>query len=61
LASTADGSAMVPGATAEAAGSLGVEARVTDAASEARAERPAVLEEQTALPEASKGVVRHAI
>ena len=56
-----DGSAMVPGAMAEAAGSSGAKAEVTDATPEARAEKPAVLEEQTALPEASKGVVRHAI
>ena len=57
----ADGSVMVPGAVAEVAGSSGAEAGVADAAPEAKAEKPIVLEEQTVLPEVSKGVVGHAI
>ena len=55
----ADGSATVPGATAEATGSSRVEAGVTDATPEAGAEKPAVPEEQMALPETPKGMVRH--
>ena len=41
--------------------SSGVEAGATDAAPESRAEKPVVPEEQTALPEASEGVVGHAV
>ena len=61
LASTADGSAAALEATVGTAGSSGAKARVADVAPESRAERPAVPEEQTALPEASEGVVGHAI
>ena len=61
LASMADGSAMVPRAMAEAAGSSGAEAGVADATPEARVEKPTVPEEQTTLPEAPKGMVGHAI
>ena len=61
LASTVDGSAMVPGAMAEAAVSSGAEAGVVDAALESGAGKPAVPEERMALPEASKGVVGHAV
>ena len=61
LASTADGSATVPGVTVETARSLGAEARSTDAAPASRAGKPIVPEEQTALPEASTGVVGHAV
>ena len=50
---------MVPGATAEAAGSSGAEAGVIDAAPKAGVEKPIVLEEQTALLEAPKGMVGH--
>ena len=57
LASTADGLATVPGATAEAAGSSGAEAGVTDVVPRAGAEKPVVPEEQMVLPEASKGMV----
>ena len=45
LASKADGSAMMLGAMAEAAGSSGAKAEVTDATPEARAEKPAVSNE----------------
>jgi len=61
LVSMADGSATVPGATTEAAGSSGAEARVADAALEAGAEKSTMPKEHTALPKASKGVVRHAV
>ena len=61
LASTADGLATVPRATAEAARSSGADAGVADAAPEARAKKPIVLEEQTMFPEASTGVVGHAV
>ena len=37
------------------------EARVANAVLESRAEKPVVLEEQTALPKASKGMVGHAM
>jgi len=53
LAPTADRSVAVPGATTEA--------RVSHAVLESRIEKPAVLGEQTALPEVSEGVVRHAV
>ena len=56
-----DGLATVPEATAEAAGSSGAEAGVADAAPETEVEKPAVPEERMALPEASKGVVGHAV
>ncbi|XP_066358049.1 uncharacterized protein [Miscanthus floridulus] len=46
---------------AEAAGSLGAEARVTDAAPEAGAEKPTVPKEQTALPKSSNGVIGHVV
>ena len=61
LASTADEPVVVPGATARATGSLEVEAGVADTMSESRAEKPVVPEEQTALPEASKGMVGQAV
>ena len=61
MASMADGSATVPRAMAEATRSSEVEAGVTNAMPEARVEKPLVPEEQTALPEAPKGVVRHAV
>ena len=57
----ADRSATVPGATTKATGSSGAEAGVTDATSEARAEKPTVPEEQTTLPKVSKGLVGHAV
>ena len=56
-----DGLATVLRAMAKATGSLGAEARVSDAASEARVEKPAVPEEQMALPKALKGMVGHAV
>ena len=61
LAPTVDGSAVVPGATAVAAESSEVTARVADATSESAADKPVAPEEQTALPEASEGVVGHAV
>ena len=59
LASRVDGSMMVPRAMVEAVGSSRVEAGVTDAALEVEVEKPAVPEEQMALPETPKGMVRH--
>ena len=61
LAPMADGSAMKPRATIEATGASKADARVADAMPETRAEKLVVLEEQMALPEASEGVVRHAM
>ena len=61
LAPTADGSVAMPGATAEAAESLEADAGVADAASESTIDKLVVPEEQTALPEASEGVVGHAV
>ena len=61
LASTADGSATVPEATMETAESSGAEAKAADATLAFGAEGPTVPEEQTGLPEATEGVVRHAI
>ena len=61
MASTVDGSAIVPGAMVEAAGSSGVKAGVTDTAPESGAEEPAVSKKRTAPPKASKGMVRHAV
>ena len=57
----ADGSATVLGATAEIAGSSGAEAGATVAMPVFKTEGPAVPEEQAALPEASEGMVEHAI
>ena len=54
----ADGSTMV---LAKTAGSSGAEARAADAVLAFGVEGPTVPAEQTALPEASEGVVRHAI
>jgi len=53
--------ATVPEATTETARSSGAETGAADAAPAFKAERPTVPEEQTALPGASEGVVRHAI
>ena len=61
LASMADGSATVPRAMVEAAGSSEEEAKVADAALEARVEKPVVLEEQTVLLKVSKDVVGHVV
>ena len=61
MASTADEPAAVPGETVGAAESSVAEARVVDAAPKPRAEMPVVLEEQTVLPEASEGMVGHAV
>ena len=61
LASTVDGSTTVPEVMTKTTGSLGVEAGATDATPVFRTEGPAVPEEQVALPEASEGVVGHAI
>ena len=61
LAPMVDGSAAVPRATAEAAGSSGAKAGVSHATSEFRMEKPMVLGEQTALPEVSEGMVRHVV
>jgi hypothetical protein len=52
---------MVPGDMTEAAGAMGAKAMVVGDVSESRVEKPAVPEEQTTLPEASEGVVRHTI
>ena len=60
LASTADGSVMVPEVTTETIGSSGVEAKAADVALLFRAEGPEVPAEQTVLPKASEGVVGHA-
>ena len=57
----ADGSATVPEVMAETTGSSGAEARAADVAPAFSTEGPAVPEEQVALPEASEGVVGHAI
>ena len=61
LSLMANKSATAPSATAGTAGSSGVEAVVTSIASESRAENLAVLKEQTALPEALRGMVGPAI
>ena len=61
MASMVDGSAIVPKATTEVAGSSGAEAGVADAMPEARAKKPIVPKEQTVLPEASKGMIRRAV
>ena len=61
LASMADEPAVVLGETAGAAGPSEAEARVADATLETRAEKPVVPEGQTALPEASEGMVRHVV
>ena len=57
----ADEPAAVPGVIAGAVGSSEADAGVADVASKSRAEKPVVPEEQTALPEASEGVVGHAV
>jgi len=56
-----DGLATMPGATTEAAGASEADAGVVDTASESRAENPVVAEEPTVLPEASEGMVGHAV
>ena len=61
MASMVDRSVMVPGVSAEAAGSSGAEVGVTDTAPESGAGKSTVPEEQTVLPEASKGMVGHAV
>ena len=61
LVPRADGSVVMPRAMTEAAGALEANAGIVDAASESRAEKPTVLEEPTALPKASKGVVEHGV
>ena len=61
MAPTVDEPATVLEATVGAAGPSEVEAGVADAAQESRAEKPVVPKEQTTLPEASDGVVRHAM
>ena len=61
LSSMVNESATAPSATAGAAGSSRVEAVVTSIALESRAENPTVSKEQTALPEASEGMVGPAI
>ena len=61
LAPMADGLAAMPEATTEAAGALEVDAGVADAMPESRAEKPVVPEEQTVLPEASEGMIGHAM
>ena len=60
-ASAEDGSATIREATAGTVGPSGAEARVASDAPKFRAEKPAVPEEQMALPEASEGMVRPAI
>ena len=57
----ANGSTAMPEAAVETTGTSGVEARVTNAVLESRAEKPTVSEEQTACPETLKGVVGHAV
>ena len=52
---------MVPGAATGATRSLEAEARVVDVAPESRAKKLVVPEEQTVLPKATEGVVRHAV
>ena len=61
MAPTADGSAVMPGATAENAGSSAANVGDAGAMPESRVVRPVVLEEQTAPPEASQGVVEHIV
>ena len=60
-ASMEDGSETVPVNTAEAAGAVGAEPGVASNAPESRVEKPGVSEEQTALPEASEGMVGPAV
>ena len=57
----ANESTIAPSATAGTVRSLGVEAVVTSVAPKSRAENLAVPKEQTALPEASEGMVGPAI
>ena len=61
LVLTADGPAVVPGATVKATGSSIAEARVSRATPESRMEKPTVPGEQTVLPEVSEGMVGHAV
>ena len=61
LAPTVGEPAALPRATMGAIGSLEVDARVTDATPESRAEKSVEPEEQTVLPEALEGMVRHAV
>ena len=60
-ASSTDGSATLPRATAEAAGAVGAETRVASEVSESRATEPAVAEDQMVPPKASPGMVRPAV
>ena len=53
--------AAMPEVVVETVGSLGAEAGVANAALESRAEKPMVPEGQTVCPEASKGMVGHAV
>ena len=61
LAPMADGSAVMPGATAEAARSSKADAGVADVVPKSRMGKPMGPEEQAALSETSEGVVGHAI
>ena len=61
LALTADGSAMVPRATAETVGSSAANAGDVGATPESGTTKPVTPEEQTAPPEASQGVVGPAV
>ena len=61
MAPMGDGSAAMPGATAEAAGSLEAESRVADAMAEPRVGRPVELEEQATHPEMTEGMVRRTV
>ena len=61
MAPMANGSKAMPEVVVETTGTTRAEARVADTALESRAAKPAVLEEQMARPEASKGVVGHAV
>ena len=59
--SSANGSATLPKATAEAAGAVGAETRVAGEVPESRAVEPMAAEDQTTPPEASPGMVGRAI
>ena len=61
MAPTADGSTTMPRATIKATGASEADAGVAVVTLESRAEKPVVPEEPTALPEASGGVVGHAV
>ena len=61
MAPTVDGSATMPGATAETAGSSAVNAGDASATPESRAAKPVAPKEQMARPETSQGVVEPAV